>query len=175
MMDGSRTPIKLRGIVLIFICAGLALAFQDYPRWKKFEPPEAKFAVLMPGTPAVQTDVEESPRGKIISHSYTLNTDDAVLEVLYVDNPLLEDAQVELKSQRDTFLKDVRGTLESERKIEYQGNPGIEFKCKSKGRIFMTRVYVVGKTVYELVGAAFEDRVDYQLINRFLDSFDLIR
>ncbi len=167
-------PIKLFGIALIFMLPQPVMSFQDSPRWKRFAPPEAKFAVLMPGTPAAQTDVEESPRGKIISHSYSLVIDNGVLEVLYVDNPLLEDVESELKAQRDTFLKDVRGILRSEKRIEYQGHPGIEFKCKSKSQIFLTRVYVVGKTVYELVGAAREDRVDYEFINRFLDSFDLI-
>lgn len=158
--------------------AGVAIAvvsgFQYDGQWKRFAPVEAHLAVMMPGTPAHVRKSDDSAHGKIVQHTYGLKTRSGLLEILYADYPFAPDAESELQANRDQFIADTATKLVSESKINYRGNPGLEFRCENKDSIFLVRLYVMGRTVYELAGGGYRGQIDYEEISRFLNSFQVV-
>jgi hypothetical protein len=143
-------------------------------QWKRFVSAEGRFAVMMPGVPAHVRKSEDSGHGKIVQHSYGLKTRSGLLEIIYADYPFVPEAAAELQANRDQFIADTGTKLVSESKINYRGNPGIEFRCESKDSTFIARIYVMGQTVYELAGGGYKGQIDYKEISRFLNSFQIV-
>ena len=161
--------LALLGSVLI-----TASGFQYDGQWKRFAPAEGRFAVVMPGTPSSQRRTTDAPRGKIIEHSYGLSTSSGLLEVVFADYPFIPDAKSELPANRDQFVKDTKTKVASEWPINYRGNPGIEFRCENTESIFIVRVYAIGQTIYEVAAGGYRKQVDFDEVNRFLNSFQLV-
>ncbi len=161
---------------LSWICAVLLTTsgFQYDGQWKRFTPEEGRFAVLMPGTPSHQRSTTESLHGKIVEHSYGLSTKSGLLEVVFADYPFVPDAKTELPNNRDQFVKDTKTKVASEWSINYRGDPGMEFRCENTDSIFIVRLYVVGPTVYEIAAGGYRKQIDFDEINRFLNSFQLV-
>jgi hypothetical protein len=157
----------------IFVVASIATGSQYDGQWKRFAPPEGHFAVLMPGTPSGQRRSTNSPRGKIVQRSYGLRTPNSVLEVVFADYPFVPDAKTELRANRDQLVKETDTKLVSEWPINYRGNPGLEFRCERSDSIFIVRLYVIGQTVYEIVAGGYLKQIDFDEINRFVNSFQL--
>ena len=128
----------------------------------------------MPGTPSSQRRTTESARGKITEHSYGLATKSGLLEVVFADYPSVPNAKTELPANRDQFVKDTRTKIVSEWSINYRGNPGMEFRCENPDSIFVVRVYAIGQTIYEIAAGGYRKQIDFDEVNRFLNSFQLI-
>jgi len=158
----------LIGLVLI-----TTSGFQYDGQWKRFAPTEGRFAVLMPGTPSSQRRTTESARGKITEHSYGLATKSGLLEVVFANYPSVPNAKTELPANRDQFVKDTKTKVASEWPINYRGNPGIEFRCENTESIFIVRLYIIGQTIYEIAAGGYRKQIEFDEVNRFLNSFQL--
>lgn len=163
----------LTSVAIIAVARPLA-GFQYDGQWKRFAPAEGRFAVIMPGLPAHVRKNEDSAHGKIVQHSYGLKTRSGLLEIIYAEYPFAPDAAAELQANRDQFMADTGTKLVSESKINYRGNPGLEFRCEKSDSIFIVRMYVMDQTVYELAGGGYTNQVDYDEVGRFLNSFQLV-
>ena len=108
-----------------------------------------------------------------MQHTYGLKTRRGLLEVIHARYPFAPDADSELLANRDQFIADTGTRVVSEWKINYRGNPGIEFRCENKESTFLVRIFVVGATVYEIAGGGYNNQLDDEEICRFLTSFQL--
>lgn len=174
MISGKYLILRVIAAIAIIATSVIVSGSQYDGQWKRFAPDEARFAVIMPGIPAHVRKSEDTAHGKIVEHTYGLKTRSGLLEVIYADYPFTPDADAELKGNRDQFITDTATKLVSESKINYRGNPGIEFRCENKESVFIARIFVIGQTVYELAGGGYAGQVDYDEISRFLNSFQLV-
>ena len=112
-------------------------------------------------------------RGKITEHSYGLATKSGLLEVVFANYPSVPNAKTELPANRDQFVKDTKTKVASEWPINYRGNPGIEFRCENTESIFIVRLYIIGQTIYEIAAGGYRKQIEFDEVNRFLNSFQL--
>ena len=80
--------------------------------WAEFAPRDGRFAVELPGAPAVERDSHWTPVGSISMTKYWLRAGDALLAVELHDIPAVAAALVSddriLDQARDSLLQDVR-------------------------------------------------------------------
>ncbi len=170
-----KTPI----LILVAAAALLSLAFQTPPDgWLKFTSEEGRFSVLMPGPVASKDKVvtKSDPEvGTYNFHSFTKTADKGFFVIGWIDYaPEVNiDARGELTSNRDTFLKRLKGRLLSERPITLQGHPGLEYTAETDQATFKVHAYVVGRRPYQLIAVTYKGFDDSQNVNAFLSSFRL--
>src|SRR4029453_14135517 len=83
--------------------------------WARFEPSDGRFAVEMPGVPAVERDAHWTPGGSITMTKYWLRAGDALLAVEMHDIPpvaaaIISDDRI-LDQARESLLDDGQDTL----------------------------------------------------------------
>ena len=49
----------------------------------------------------------------------------------------------------------------------------MEFRCENPDSIFVVRVYAIGQTIYEIAAGGYRKQIDFDEVNRFLNSFQL--
>ena len=170
LSHGSGIPLSLGTLIVLLSATG----FQYSGEWRRFAPADGRAAVLMPGTPSHQRRTTETPRGKIVEHSFSLSTRAGLLELVFADYPFTPDAKTELQGNGDQFVKDTQTKIVSEWPINYRGNPGWEFRSENTESVFIVRLFVIGQTVYEIVAGGYRKQIDFDEVNRFLNSFQLV-
>jgi hypothetical protein len=145
--------------------------------WAKFAPSDGRFAVEMPGVPAVERDAHWTPVGSITMTKYWLRAGDALLAVEMHDIPPVAAAVVSddriLDQARESLLDDVQGTLIEGRALEFQGAPAREFRYRLPGSSPLDEhvlAVLVGTRLYMVTGMARASISDPDVV-RFFASF----
>ena len=122
---------------LLALAALLAGAAAPAGEWAEFAPEDGRFAVELPGAPAVERDSHWTPVGSVTMTKYWLRAGDVLLAVELHDIPAVAAALVSddriLDQARDSLLQDVGGTLVEGRALEYQGSPARDFRYRLPG------------------------------------------
>jgi len=126
--------------------------------------------VLMPGTPAEQTQAQDTDLGPIDVHMYTFEGGDVAYLVGYNVFPAaVIDASTPaaiLDGARDGQVETVKGTLVNESEITLGTYPGRDLEIQVEGSdgasSLRTRLFMVGDRLYQLVVAGPRARAPHQ-------------
>jgi hypothetical protein len=159
-------------------------ASEDHPvgerrpsEWRPFAPPDARFAVELPGRPAVERDSHWTPVGTIAMTKYWLRVGNALLavethEIPAVAATLVSDARI-LDQARDSLLRDVDGALIEGRATEFEGLPARDFRYRLPGKTGLEErvlAVLVDTRLYLVTGMAREPLSEPDVL-RFFASF----
>lgn len=145
--------------------------------WSPFSPDGARFAVELPGTPAIERDSTWTPVGSVAMTKYWLRIGDALVAVEMHDIPsvaasFISDDMI-LDQARDALLRDVDGTLIEGKATVFQGAPAREFVYRLPGKAQLTErvlAVLVEHRLYLVTGMARAPEADPQ-VARFFGSF----
>src|SRR5262245_44927588 len=162
---------------------GLALAFAAFAataraaEWTDFTPDGGRFAVALPGAPAVERDSTWTPVGYVYMTKYWLRVGDALVAVEVHDIPPVASALVSddriLDQARDALLRDVDGTLIEGRATVFQGAPARDFLYRLPGRARLAErvlAVLVDRRLYVVTGMARAPTAEPD-VSRFFGSF----
>ena len=163
-------------------CLALALALLGMTGaqaqiWSEVRPEGGRYRVLMPGTPEISKEPIALPDGRTVQmFQAAIETPNAAYLGTHVDYP----ADLVRRAPPDTLLDNVRNgsakghTLRSEQRLTISGNPGREYViARANGVILVTRSFLVGNRLYQIIVAG-RPGVEQQMeTRRFLESFTL--
>jgi hypothetical protein len=145
----------------------------DTGGWVRFTSDPGHFSVLMPEVPKEQTETTQSEHGPYTTHLFVVRDTANVYLIGWVDyDPSFNfNRQNELDANRDNFVKGINATLTASRTLTLDGYQALEFTAETPGRLFRSRVYIVGRRPYQIVIGVPKDNEDPALVNRFFNSF----
>jgi len=145
----------------------------DSSGWVRFNSDEGRFSVLMPVIPEDKTETTQSSHGPYTTHLFIVRDDINVYLIGWVDyDPSFNfNRQAELEANRDNFVKGVNAKLISNHATVVDGYSALEFTAETEDRIFISRVYMVGRRPYQIVIGSPKGQNDPAIVNRFLNSF----
>ena len=145
----------------------------DTGGWVRFTSDPGHFSVLMPEVPKEQTETTQSEHGPYTTHLFVVRDTANVYLIGWVDyDPSFNfNRQNELDANRDNFVKGINATLTASRTLTLDGYQALEFTAEKPGRLFRSRVYIVGRRPYQIVIGVPKDNEDPALVNRFFNSF----
>jgi hypothetical protein len=166
---------KHAAIFLAFLVFLTTTTAQTTEPWIRLAPEGTGFAVMLPGKPEEQISNKE----QFSSRLFTLIAKDGTTpRAIYLVGwgeyaPSVKfEIQAELEANRDNFIKELPGMrLLGTQKITLDGRPGIEFTGESEKASVVSRVYVVGKRVFQLAVMSFKGMDEKANTNKFFDSF----
>ena len=178
-MNMRRT--KALGVLPVLLVAGTLLVGCGGTTWTEFTSAEGAFSVLMPGTPAEQTQAQDTDLGPIDVHMYTFEGGDVAYLIGYNVFPAaVIDASTPaaiLDGARDGQVETVKGTLVNESEITLGTYPGRDLEIQVEGSdgasSLRTRLFMVGDRLYQLVVAGPKGQSTSPDTIKFLDSFKL--
>lgn len=168
--------LLLPSLLVALLCACSALT----TKWETLN--EGGFTARMPGTPKRDTQSVDTPVGKVAFNTYSVENGGEAFIVGYndfPDNAATQNADAEglLDKARDGAVRNVNGTVTSEKSVTMNGHPGKEFNGESttpQPATFTARIYWVSPRLYQVLyirpksaAAASENG------QKFLDSFQL--
>lgn len=166
-----------RALVALLLLEALAGASARAREWTAFAPDGGRFAVDLPGAPAVEGDSHWTPVGSIAMTKYWLRAGDALLAVEVHDIPAVAAALVSddriLDEARDSLIRDMRGTLIAGRALAFSGAPARDFRYRLPGKAQLEeRVLAVllDNRLYLVTGMARAPGSDPE-VARFFASF----
>lgn len=191
----AQTPSSILGglayaagvIVVTAAILGIALFLQRDQLtgdsiWKEFTSEEGRFSILMPRTPRQTVETVDTPVGEIDEYAFTVIHGNITYIARYSDYPrnvLTNDPQAILDAFRNSAVASVEGKLLDERSISIDGYLGRELKIKiaddADTAIVQIRIYLVGNRLYYIYTLAPEERASSPSVDKFLDSFKLVR
>jgi hypothetical protein len=183
-MRSSRTWSAIRAEALLglaFALAAFAGVAARAGEWAKFEPNGGRFAVELPGTPAVERDSTWTPVGYVYMTKYWLRVDNALVAVEIHDIPPVASALITddtiLDQARDALLRDVDGTLLDGKTTVFEGAPARDFLYRLPGEARLVErvlAVLVDRRLYLVTGMGRAPGTDPE-ISRFFASFDCWR
>lgn len=174
---------------LKWLPAFLALAFPlaaEAAEWRAFTSPAGGFSVFLPGAPTFSRQTRRTAVGLIEENYYRLDSAEARYSVEYQDLPGLAvffaSAGKIYNETRFGVLEKYRGKEIGYREIEFAGHPGrelvFEMPAPGGGRgiwIEKARFLLAGGRLYVLEAGVPETKGETAGIDRFLDSFRLLK
>jgi len=127
----------------------------------------------MPVKPEDKTETTQSAHGPYTTHLFIVRDDINVYLIGWVDyDPSFNfNRQAELEANRDNFVKGVDAKLISNHATVVDGYSALEFTAETEDRIFISRVYMVGRRPYQIVIGSPKGQNDPAIVNRFFNSF----
>ena len=171
----------LASIALTLGCLGGPIVGAQVAAWQEFTSREGRFSVLFPGKPLHQEANEPSPLGEIAGHLYGVTTSpNGGFFVGYHDFPMLPNVRIDrrraLTGARDGAIRNVQGTLETEKRLTLNGHPGREFAASAPmGVRVRARLYFVGNRMYSVIATGSREELNSPDVGKFLESFKLTR
>ncbi len=143
--------------------------------WQLFMSTEGRFSVRMPGKPTESDQPIKDTLGDLRLKSFAAEDSGITYTLFYVDFP--DTAQRANPSDLlNAALTRVEGTntVTSQKKIDVQGNPGVQVEGENGNKGYMRYMAVLAKTrLYELIVLSPSKGVSTQEVTRFIDSFKL--
>ena len=145
----------------------------DSSGWVRFNSDEGRFSVLMPVIPEDKTETTQSAHGPYTTHLFIVKDTTSVYLIGWVDyDPSFNfNRQAELEANRDNFVKGVNAKLISNHATVVDGYPALEFTAETEDRVFISRVYMVGRRPYQIVIGSPKGQDDTASVSRFFNSF----
>lgn len=146
----------------------------------KYTSEEGNFKIAFPGEPTVTSEAVPTEIGDIQMkmYMYEKSRDEAYM-VAYSDYPQeavdAGDKKEMLRGSKEGVVGNIAATIEEEKDIEIDGNPGVFFKAKGPEFATVYKLFLVKNRLYQigiLKAAAYPSDAD---VKGFLDSFELIR
>lgn len=113
---------------LVLLALFLATGVGAQPTWLRFAQAEGRFLVEMPQMPQATTNVNQSPVGPIVDHSFTCNDGDVTYTVEYSDLPrvaiLFAGVESIYDKTRGALLLNVLGKQSAYADAPVSGHPG---------------------------------------------------
>jgi len=129
----------------------------------------------MPVEPRNQTEKKETDSGTIVSNIWIAKPEFGIYLLGITDYPIDIETKRELELDRDNFLKAVNAKLIDDSDISLNCSPGKEFTGASDTYTFRSRVYVVGRRVYQIVAGEPTSTIDSARVKKFLESFEFVK
>ena len=170
---GRKVWLVLAGVLALISPAAMA---QDAAA--PFKSEAGRFSVLFPDKPMEQKQTSDTSGGKIDIFLFLVVKPTTVYLVGYGDYPEATLKQSSpaamLEADRDGFVKAVSGKVTSEKKITFEGNPGLEFTVESPNQTyFLVREYMVKNRLYQVVTRGSDPKKPE--LKKFQDSFKLLK
>lgn len=168
--------MKKAAIAVLAVCF-FALLASAQTNWDKFNSPEGRYSVLMPGTPKLSKQEAKAATGEDLSQYLAMATaGNTVFLAAYFD--LQAGMTFSFDNARDGYLRAVKGTLMSEKAISLGGFAGRQLFVTSvsgsqdflaQARFFQVsgRIYVLQQIYPKADAGATSDSTG----NKFFDSF----
>ena len=176
----------MKYFLTVLIMAGFVLpAAAETAEWKTFTSEAGSFSVLMPGTPTFSDTTDHTVVGDVGENLFSLDVKEGSFSAEYSDLPrvavIFDSAKSIYKDAKEGLLKET-GASEKKyyifihdgmkgRELEYEVPAGGE----SEARTGKARFLLKDKRLYVLVGTVPKKDGDEKLIDRFLDSFKLLK
>jgi len=160
------------------LCLTAAFLIAADTRFVEVAPRGGRFTVQMPGQPKEQKNSVKTAIGPIEFHMFIYERDpNSDYMVGYNDYPegmmKKADSDKVLDGARDGAVKNVKGKLESEKKITLDGHPGREFVATAEGLKVRDRFYLVNDRLYQIMLVGSNDFITGKDAEKFLNSFKL--
>lgn len=174
-------------LILVLTTASIAHGFQ-ISEWINFSSNKGQFSVSLPAEPEEEiqnTQIQpfdfktgKTLDKKVAATSYLVRslTAEGIFMVVWVDyeSTFTFDTAGELIANRDSFLRESGARLLTEKKIEFNGSPALEFTAeKSPGILITARIYIIDKRPFVLVAAMKNQAEQNHNANKFLSSFKI--
>lgn len=143
---------RASAVLLALMTAALPFALQGQTDWIKYNSPEGRYSVLLPGEPKTSTQEAAASTGENFTQYMAASEDSiAVYMVGYFD--VAPNMTFSFEKARDGFIAAVKGTLLSEKVISLGGYPGREANVTANGGsgteyLILVRFYQVEKRIY---------------------------
>jgi hypothetical protein len=150
--------------------------------WKDFSPKGVHFRVKMPDLPKESARTVETPKGTVNLSLYVVEKNGVgyvVVRSVLPPAAVAGSPKTVLDEARDDGVKNSGGTLKEEKEIELDGHPGREMILELPdsrirgGGIYRTRIYLVGRTHYQVIAASSKAKDQPRQVAAFLESFKL--
>jgi hypothetical protein len=170
---------KILASLCLVLFAALNASAQEPTDWVKFSPPGSRFNVLVPpGEPKKEVKTARNANGPYTLSLFAFITPEGEVYIVgWVEyhGKVNFDAQVELDTNRDTFIKSFNAELLSTTPIQLGEHPGIEFKAARAGQLnLVARFYIVDRRPHILLMVAPVGRDTSADRERFFSSFKLV-
>jgi len=163
------------GFALFVILAATGIC-ADPVAMKEYSYKDTGIAFSMPQDPKVSTDIDKATG--LATHMYLLDKGESALIIsanVYKEFVLENKPDVFLKSGRDAMLQNMKGKVVSEKKITLAGHPGIEIVFEGDKLHGISRIYVVGRNLYQLLSATANGSPLMPGTDQIFDSFHLLK
>lgn len=165
--------------VVLFMTLPLLAAQTGLPSsWRKFEPKDGNFTVLLPAAPK-----ETKQQLKLVDATaeVTVYVCEAPGDGAYVvsvtafpDQELQGGVEQRLRNARDGAVQSSKGKLFHERKIALAGHPGKELWIETgEESLIHTRLFAVKQRLYQTMAIGPKKFVETKETEAFLNSFKL--
>ena len=165
------------GLLLVFasLIAHAQETKQPSDSWIRFESRVGQFTVLVPQMPAQKLETQQSNAGPYTTHLFTAQLKDTVFVVGWVDydKKFKVVAQNELNTNRNNFIKQIKGTLLSSKDTTFDGHQSLEFTAETSTTIYRSRVLLIGRRPYQVTTGTTKGIDDSANITRFFESFKI--
>ncbi|MDW8365330.1 MAG: hypothetical protein RMK49_05760 [Abditibacteriales bacterium] len=149
--------------------------------WKEFRSPAGRFSVRLPGAPKEDKQAIDTAAGKIDMFLFTYEvSNDVAYLIIYSDYPedliVNADKTKMLDGARDGAVKNVKGTLRSEKNISLSGWLGREIVIDTPddpASTIKSRMYLVKNRLYQVMAVMPKGKETSKDVDKFLDSFKL--
>jgi hypothetical protein len=181
---GKQSKVGLLLVSAAYLACGCGTPPGGQPpsTWQEFTSREGRFAILMPGQPIQDTDVPAAGKGLDAFHKFSCYRDNKkeLFMVWYTDLPdvtlqkLGADKLVDILT--DGVAKDAKGTILDKRAVSLDGAAGAEVRVKTPGTgVITARVFVSRNWAYQVCAAMPTGKASSEDVQRFLDSFRLLK
>lgn len=157
------------------LCFAAALHAQAQ-KWKTYKYPVDGFRVSFPAEPKTELNKKEAKSGSILMNSFCAQVSDTNLCVAVIDQA----SEATGLSPDVLFARAKLGVVAapktrklSQADIDLDGRKGVEFVTENETTHTITRLYLVGETLYQTI-VTYPVGGSCPYSNRFLDSFQLI-
>ena len=164
-------------LVLIITVFGQSAREHNPSEWMEFRWKNAGCSVLLPhnsdSPEYLDAEIQDyGDVGKIKGHRVIGYAGDVMYSVDYYDLPP-QVSKTYLQDVRKKTLRGAKGKV-SYRAVSLDGNPGVEFKVRSKRHFALTRRYLVKQRLFIVAITKLDPGTAPKNIDMFLNSFKLI-
>lgn len=126
----------------------------DFSAWRAFSPPDKSFTARFPGQPENQASTFELNSNRVPYTVYTVKTGAGMYVVTFADFPTPLDAPEDIKQNldagRNLALKNIGGTLVSEKDLTLSRHPGREMAITRARARVRERIFLAGRRMYQV-------------------------
>jgi hypothetical protein len=177
--------IKVRiFLIFIFFLSWSLVEAAHLSVWQRFTSEVGRFQIEAPGEPEIEHEFHDSPVGKIETHIFTWKNGELDFSADYSDLPWLATffggRKKILRRARESLMEDEKATELSVEEIRLDDYDGIEVRFTTPPEndqpplIAKARLFLIKKRLYVLVARAPVTRPQYENIERYLGSFQLL-
>lgn len=162
-------------ISFLALLLSLNLFAQD---WKIHRNTELEFRVEFLGEPTATIQKVPTAVGELDMHMVSHSSEDNVyMSIIRTDYPegSITDTKKALDGAVNGAVNNVKGELISENEDVFNGFPGRKIKIHAQGMYLFMNAYIVEDSMYIAQVVCLEGSEKNPLIDKFLNSFDIIK